>query len=159
VRRLGTTPASPMAVLGAQLLRHAAAIAASSLVVVLGSRLAFDVPLPASLLGYLVAYIVALAASLALGGAITAISPSSKVGPVIGMIAFFPSMFCAGVYVPIEVLRGPVHTIAGFTPYGVASNALNRAVLDTFLALADLAVNGSWAVMLLAVAVRFFHWE
>jgi ABC-2 type transport system permease protein len=148
-----------MEVLGAQLLLHAAAIAASSLVVVLGSRLAFDVPLPASLLGYLVAYIVALAASLALGGAITAISPSSKVGQVIGMIAFFPSMFCAGVYVPIEVLGGPVHTIVGFTPYGAASNALNRAVLDTFPALADFAVTGSWAVVLLAVAVRFFHWE
>ena len=26
-------------------------------------------------------------------------------------------------------------------------------------ALADLAVTGSWAVVLLAVAVRFFHWQ
>jgi ABC-2 type transport system permease protein len=74
------------------------------------------------------------------------------------MIAFFPSMFCAGDYVPIEVLGGPVHTIVGFTPYGAASNA-STAPSSTRSRRADLAVTGSWAVVLLAVAVRFFHWE
>ncbi|OIJ26575.1 ABC transporter permease [Nocardioides luteus] len=159
LRRLGTTPARPSSILLGQLLVHAVAVAASSVIVIVLGRLVFGTPLPESPVGYVVAYVLALAVSLAIGSAITAVSPNGKAGQVVGMVVFFPSMFTAGVYVPVEVLSGTARDIISFTPYGAASNALNDAAAGTFPELVDLAVMGGWAVVLYLIAVRAFRWE
>ncbi|MER7560192.1 ABC transporter permease [Nocardioides sp. NPDC126508] len=159
LRRLGTTPARPASILLGQVLVHAVAVAASSVIVTALGRLVFATPLPESLVGYVVAYVLALAVSLGIGSAITAVSPNAKAGQVIGMVVFFPSMFTAGVYVPVEVLSGTARDIISFTPYGAASNALNDAASGAFPQLVDLAVMGGWAVVLYLIAVRAFRWE
>lgn len=159
LRRLGTTPARPASILLGQVLVHAAAVAASSVIVIVIGWVLFDTPLPGSLLGYAVAYVLALAVSLGIGTAITAVSPNAKAGQVVGMVVFFPSMFTAGVYFPVEVFGGTVRDIISFTPYGAASNALNDATSGTFPQLMDLAVMGGWAVVLYLIAVRTFRWE
>jgi ABC-2 type transport system permease protein len=159
LRRLGTTPARPASILLGQVLVHAVAVAASSVIVILFGRVAFGTPLPESLVGYVVAYVLVLGVSLGIGAAITAVSPNAKTGQVVGMVVFFPSMFTAGVYVPVEVLGGTVRDIVSFTPYGAASNALNDAAAGAFPALMDLAVMGGWAIVLYVIAVRAFRWE
>lgn len=159
LRRLGTTPAKPAAILLGQVLVHAAAVAASSVLVILLGRVAFGAPLPESILGYAVAYVLALIVSLGIGAAITAVSPNAKAGQVVGMVAFFPCMFTAGVYFPVEVFGGTVRDIISLTPYGAASNALNDATAGSFPELVDLAVMGGWAVVLYVIAVRIFRWE
>ncbi|NGN95348.1 ABC transporter permease [Nocardioides sp. KC13] len=158
LRRLGTTPAKPASILLGQVLVHAVAVAASSLVVIVLGRVVFGTPLPESLLGYGVAYLLALAVSLGIGTAITAVSPTAKAGQVVGMVVFFPCMFTAGVYFPVEVFGGTVRDVISFTPYGAASNALNDAAAGSFPALADLAVMGGWTVVLHLIAVRAFRW-
>ncbi|GGU29130.1 ABC transporter permease [Nocardioides albus] len=159
LRRLGTTPARPSSILLGQVLVHAAAVAASSVIVVLLGRVAFGTPLPGSIAGYAVAYVLALLVSLGIGAAITAASPNAKTGQVVGMVAFFPCMFTAGVYFPVEVFGGTVRDVISLTPYGAASNALNDATGGSFPELVDLAVMGGWAVVLYLIAVRIFRWE
>jgi ABC-2 type transport system permease protein len=159
LRRLGTTPARPDSILLGQVLVHAAAVAASTVIAVALGRVVFGTPLPESLVGYVVAYVLALAVSLGIGSAITAVSPNAKTGQVVGMVVFFPSMFTAGVYVPVEYFSGTARDIISFTPYGAASNALNDAAGGTFPQLVDLAVMGGWAVVLYVIAVRAFRWE
>ncbi|MFD7074888.1 ABC transporter permease [Nocardioides sp. NPDC059952] len=159
LRRLGTTPVSPSMILLGQVLAHAAAVVASSVIAILLGRVVFGTPLPESLLGYVVAYVLALAVSLGIGAAITAVSSTAKVGQVVGMAAFFPSMFTAGVYFPIEAFGGTVRDVISMTPYGAASNALNDAAGGSFPQLVDLAVMGGWAVVLYLIAVRVFRWE
>jgi hypothetical protein len=51
-----------------------------------------------------------------------------------------------------------VTTSDGATPVVVLACWKNRRAVWASRR-ADLAVTGSWAVVLLAVAVRFFHWE
>ena len=41
--------------------------------------------------------------AIGIGAAITAVSPNAKAGQVVGMVVFFPGMFTAGVYFPVEV--------------------------------------------------------
>lgn len=159
LRRLGTTPARPASILLGQVLVHAAAVAASSVIVIVLGRVVFGTPIPESLVGYVVAYVLALAVSLGIGAAITAVSPNAKTGQVVGMVIFFPSMFTAGVYVPVEIFSGTARDIISLTPYGAASNALNDAASGAFPALVDLAVMGGWAVVLYLIAVRAFRWE
>ncbi|MGH3350877.1 MAG: ABC transporter permease [Nocardioides sp.] len=159
LRRLGTTPARPSSILLGQVLVHAAAVAAASVIVISIGRVVFGTPLPGSVAGYVVAYALALAVSMAIGAAITAVSPNAKTGQVVGMVVFFPCMFTAGVYFPVEVFGGTVRDIISMTPYGAASNALNDAAGGAFPQLVDLAVMGGWAVVLYLIAVRAFRWE
>lgn len=159
LRRLSTTPARPASILLSQALVHAVAVAASSAIVIAIGRVVFETPLPESLLGYGVAYVLALAVSLGIGAAITAVSPTAKTGQVVGMAVFFPCMFTAGVYFPVEVFGGTVRDVISFTPYGAASNALNDAAGGAFPQLIDLAVMGGWAIVLYLIAVRTFRWQ
>ncbi|MFJ9388294.1 ABC transporter permease [Nocardioides sp. NPDC101246] len=159
LRRLGTTPARPSTILLAQVLINAILVTASSVIVIVLAQVVFGTPLPESLVGYVVAYVLALVVSLGIGAVITAVSPNAKTGQVVSMVFFFPSMFTAGVYVPIETFGGTARDIISLTPYGAASNALNDAAGGTFPHLVDLAVMGGWAVVLYLIAVRTFRWE
>lgn len=159
LRRLKTTPVRPSAILLAQVLLHAAAVAVSSVLVLAVGRLVFGTPLPESLLGYAVAYLLALVASFSIGTVVTALSPNSRIGIPIGMIVFFPSMFTAGVWVPVQALNGLLYDIVVLTPLGAASEALHDAMLGSFPDLEHLAVVGAWALVLSLLSSRAFRWE
>ena len=119
----------------------------------------FGTPLPESWPGYLGAYVLALVASFSLGAAITAVSPSARIAAVLGSLAFFGSMFTAGVYLPVQAMDGLLRRIVELTPLGAASEALNAAMLGALPEVRDLLVVATWAAVLSLVSVRFFRWE
>ena len=159
LRRLRTTPMHPGSLLLAQVALHAAAVVASAVLVIAVGRLVFDVPLPASIVGYAVAFVLALAAAFGIGAVVTAVSPNTRVGQTIGTIVFFPSMFTAGVWVPVQSLTGTLHDVVVLTPLGAASEALNDSLLGHFPDLIDLGVVAVWTALLGVLAVRLFRWE
>jgi len=159
LRRLRTTPASPAAVLGAQVGVHAAAVAASAVLVLAVAWLVFDVPLPGQPAWYVLVLVLATAASFAIGALVTAVSPTTRVGQTVGTIAFFPMMFTAGVYLPVPTMGGALHTVVTATPLGAAAEMLNDALTGSSPDLVDLLVTGGWTVVLALVAVRLFRWE
>ncbi|TQL69631.1 ABC-2 type transport system permease protein [Nocardioides albertanoniae] len=159
LRRLRTTPVGPASIVFAQLVLYAAAIVISTVIVFVVATLGFGSPMPASMSGYLVAYALCLVTSLGFGALVAAVTPNTKIGQVIGMCIFFPALFTAGVYVPVETFSGWLRTVVTFSPYGAGSNAFNDAVVGSFPEWSDLAIMGGWAVLLLVNAVRFFRWE
>ena len=159
LRRLGTTPVGPAAVLGAQVLLHAAAVVVSSLIAIVTGRVVFGIALPDSLLGYALAYVLVLLASFSLGAVVTAVSPNARVGTAVGMVVFFPSMFTAGVYVPVQALPSPLRDIVGVSPLGAATEAMTQAMSGGFPDARHLLVVAAWAAVLSLIAVRTFRWE
>ena len=159
LRRLRTTPIRPASILVVQMLLHALTVAGSSLLLLTVGRLVFGTPLPESWPGYLGAYVLALVASFSLGAAITAVSPSARIAAVLGSLAFFGSMFTAGVYLPVQAMDGLLRRIVELTPLGAASEALNAAMLGALPEVRDLLVVATWAAVLSLVSVRFFRWE
>lgn len=159
LRRLRTTPVSPFSLLLAQVLVHVAAVAISSVLVLAVGRVVFGTPLPASPAGYLLGYVLAVVVSFAIGAVITAVSSNSRIGAVVGMLFFFPAMFTAGVYIPVQGMGGTLRDVVGLTPHGAASEALASATIGSFPAAEDLAVMAAWTAVLALVAVRSFRWE
>lgn len=159
LRRLRATPVSPAALLRAQVLLHLAAVAIGASVAVAVGRVVFGVPLPQNLVGWLLALVLAAAASFAIGACISAVAPTARVSQTIGTIVFFPLMFTSGVWLPVQTMGGLLQDVVLLTPLGAAARALNDAALGDWLRLVDLAVTGGWTVLVGAVAVRFFRWE
>lgn len=159
LRRLRTTPVRPWSILAVQVLLHVATVMGSSILLLTVGRVVFGVPLPESWPGYVLAYALALVASFSLGAAITAVSPNARTAAVLGSLAFFGSMFTAGVYLPVQAMGGLLRRIVEFTPFGAASQGMNTAMLGSLPHLRDLAVVAVWGLLLALISARFFRWE
>ncbi|MGK5557314.1 ABC transporter permease [Actinomadura kijaniata] len=159
LRRMSTTPVRPASLLAAQIALHFAAALVSALLVVAVGRIAFDVALPGHPAGYLVALLLGALGALAMGAAVTAVAPTTKATTVLGSVVFFPMMFLAGVWVPVQAMPGPLRSVVEYLPFGAASQALDRAAEGGWPDWTHLGVTAAWAAVLVAAAVRWFRWE
>ncbi|MEU3512960.1 ABC transporter permease [Streptomyces longwoodensis] len=159
LRRMSTTPVRPSSLLAAHMVVYGGAALVSALLALAVGRIAFDVPLPRQPAGYLLALLLATAAGLALGSVVCALSRTTKIAGAIGSAVFFPMMFCAGVWVPVQSMPHTLARIVGWTPFGAAAQALGRAAAGHWPGWAHLGVLAAWTVLLTAGATRWFRWE
>jgi ABC-2 type transport system permease protein len=159
LKRLRTTPVRPGSLLLAQALLHGVAVFGSIVLALAVSHLAFDVPLPGNLGMYVVVLVLTVTASFGMGAVITALSPTTRLAQTIATIVFFPSMFTAGVYLPVQAMTGTLHDVVTLMPLGAAAEALNASLVGDQPASTDLVVLAVWSIGLAAIAIRFFKWE
>lgn len=157
LRRLATTPASPAALLTAQLLISLATILVSAVLLIAVGRLAFDVPLPRHPLGFALALLLGTGALLALGLLVAAVARTAKSAQAMAVPLFMAVMFFGGVYVPRFLLPDFLVRIGDYTPPGV------QALLDAWTgASPHLSHLGIMAVVAMAAgagAAKLFRWE
>jgi ABC-2 type transport system permease protein len=159
LRRLATTPASPVALLGAQLVMNLlTALGSAALVLVVG-RLAFGVAFPERFLAFALSYLLGAGAMLAVGLFIAAVAPGSTAASGIGTLLFFPVMFFAGLYVPREVMPAVIQRIGDFTPLGAAERALHESATGSWPAAISITVLVAYVVVFGVAAARLFRWE
>ncbi len=159
LRRMSTTPVRPASLLTAQLTLHGVAALLSAVLALVVGRIAFGVKLPGQAAGYALALVLATASALALGATVCALSRTQKIATAVGSMVFFPTMFTAGVWVPVQAMPDTLATIVGYTPFGAAAEALGRAASGDWPGWEHLGVTALWAVVLTATAVRRFRWE
>ncbi|MDY7086486.1 MAG: ABC transporter permease [Actinomycetota bacterium] len=159
LRRLATTPVSPLKMLAAQLASNGlAAIAATALVLAVG-RIVFDVPLAGNVAGFVLAFLLAAAGTLAIGLFVAAVAPSGKAGSAIGTLLFFPLMFFAGLWLPREAMPDVLQRVADFTPLGAGERALNDAMTGSWPNLLSATVLVGYLAVFGFAAVRLFRWQ
>jgi ABC-2 type transport system permease protein len=159
LRRLATTPAPPVALLGAQLFVSLATAVFSAALVLLVGWFVFDVALAQNPVAYFLSFLLAAAAVFAVGLFIAAVAPSGKAANAFGTILFFPSMFFAGLWAPREVMPDVIQRIGDFTPLGAGERALHEAFTGSWPALISLTVLVAYVVVFGAAAAKLFRWE
>jgi len=159
LRRMSATPVRPSALLSAQMGLNGAAGVASALICLGIGRLAFDVRLPQQAFGYALALLLTAAAALALGALVSALAKTARIATAIGMVFFFPSLFSAGLWLPVQAMPDAMRHIVVLTPFGAAARALDQASAGNWPAWSHLGVLAAWAIVLSAAAARWFRWE
>jgi ABC-2 type transport system permease protein len=159
LRRLSTTPAPPSWILAAQLLTNLAVVLIALVLIVGVSRIAFAVSLPAQFFGFMLSFVLAVAALLGIGLFIAAIARSGKAATVIGSILFYPMMFFAGLWVPLAAMPAALRHIGDFLPLGAATQALHTTMRGEWPQPLHLAVMAGYAIVFGLAAVRLFRWE
>ncbi|MFI6700854.1 ABC transporter permease [Streptomyces sp. NPDC050509] len=159
LRRMSATPVRPASLLGAQIVLHGAAALCSAVLVIVVGRTAFGVKPPGQLAGYAVALVLATVSALALGAVVSAVSRTQKIAGAVGSAAFFPAMFTAGVWMPVQTMPGTLRHLVELTPFGAASQALDQAMRGDWPGWGHLGVTALWALVLTAGAARWFRWE
>ncbi|MFD5077285.1 ABC transporter permease [Streptomyces sp. NPDC058371] len=159
LRRMSTTPVRSSALLSAQMAVYGGAALVSALLALTVGRLAFDVRLPQQPFGYALALLLAVLVALALGAVVSALSRTTKTAGAIGSAVFFPMMFCAGVWLPVQAMPDMLARIVGYTPFGAAAQALNQAAAGDWPGWSHLGVLVVWILLLTGAAGRWFRWE
>ena len=159
LRRLSASPASPAALLGAQLVVNALLACFSTVVLLVVGSLAFGIAAPEDPLMFVLAFVLGLAALFAVGLLIAALAPSARAANGIGMIVFFPSLFFAGVYIPWNAMPELMRRIGDFTPLGAAIQAVRTAWTGTDVRPLHLVIMAAYAVVAGVAAARFFRWS
>lgn len=159
LRRLSATPARPLSLLLAHLVINLGlAIGATALILAIGMP-AFGMRFPGHVLGFVASMLLGLAALFAIGLLIAARAPSGQTATGWGFLAFFPSMFFAGAYLPKEQMPEWLGRLGEFTPLG----GFRQTVQDSWQGVApDVAVLGFLGVFAVAVtwlAARTFRWQ
>ncbi|MER7170596.1 ABC transporter permease [Streptomyces mesophilus] len=159
LRRMSTTPVRPASVLTAQMALHGVAALVSAVLSVLVGKLVFDVALPQQFFGYAVALGLSVTAALSLGALLSAVSRTSKAANAVGAAAFFPMMFSAGLWMPVQTMPDVLARIMELLPFGAAAQALGEAAAGDWPSWSHLGVLALWSVLLTAAAARWFRWE
>jgi ABC-2 type transport system permease protein len=159
LRRLGVTPVRPLTLLTAKLSVWAVVAVLSTAIVVAVSRLAFHVPLPARSGWFALSLVLAIAALIALGMLVTAVSPTVRGAGGLGMVLWFANMFLAGVWVPSNQMSPGLQRAGDLTPLGSALHALRDSWQGIDPRPEYLGIMAAWALVAGALATRFFRWD
>ena len=159
LRRMSTTPVPPSWLLSAQVVINLAVAAATTVLLLVIGRIAFDVALPRQGGGFLISLVLAGAALFAIGLTIAARAPTGKVANAAGAITFFPLMFFAGLWVPRAVMPDVLRHISDCTPLGAAVQALQDSARGQWPNGQYLGLLAAYAAVFGFAAIRWFRWE
>jgi ABC-2 type transport system permease protein len=157
LRRLATVPVRPSTLLVAQIVIAAVTALLGAGLLVVAANLAFAVPIPEHLPGFVAAFGLGMAAMLALGLLVGAVAPNASAATGVGLTIFFTTMFVGGVYLPRFLLPEFIVAISAYVPPGV--EAIQDAWLGTAPALLPLGIMAVITVVAGAAAARLFRWE
>jgi len=158
LRRMRTTPASPLMLLAAQL-AMAMVFSLFSLALMLGiARFAFGLDEPRLLPAYALGFLLTATASFALGLLVAAVSPSGTAATAIGTLLFFPLAFFAGIWLPRSEMPPLLLTISDLSPLGAGVQSLLDASAGTWPQPLHVIVLATWTIIAGGAAVRFFRW-
>lgn len=159
LRRLSTTPAHPATLVAAHLVVQAVVVTCSGIATILAGWLVLDLALPQRAGWFLVSFVLVVAALLALGLLLGALVPTSNAGQALGMLVYFPLLFFAGVYIPMEIMPDGIQTVSGWTPAGAAVQALSDSWAGAAPSALSLLVLALSAAVAGGLAIRLFRWE
>jgi ABC-2 type transport system permease protein len=157
LRRLATTPAGQVRVIGAQLIVSLTVILSATAGVLAVGRLGFGVPLPRNPAGFVLVAVLSATAMVALGLLIGALAPTARSAGAAGTVLFFPLMYFAGLWT-LQMSAAARH-IGQFTPLGAAAQALGESMAGTWPHPTSLAVLCVCTLGCGGAAARFFRWE
>ncbi|MBW8486794.1 ABC transporter permease [Actinomadura parmotrematis] len=159
LRRLHATPVRPTALLVAELAVMAGASLVSLALMVGGGRIMLGTALPRAGGWFALAAALCLLSMLALGTLISAVAPSGRAGNALGVLAFFPSMFLAGVYTPYDTMPHGLQRVCDWTPLCAGLRAMRAAWSGHAPTAMELAIMTGYGLVATIAAAKLFRWE
>jgi ABC-2 type transport system permease protein len=157
LRRMSTTPVHPGALLAAQLIVNIGALVLAVAALLAVARIAFAIPLPRHVLGFLAAAGLGTAAVFSVGLVVAALAPTARAGAGASIPLYLLAMFLGGVYLPRFLLPDALVRIGSYFPPGV--QAIQDAWTGAGPHLPQLAAMALIAAAAGTVAAVVFRWE
>jgi ABC-2 type transport system permease protein len=161
LRRLRTTPVSPLVVIAAQVVVVFCMTCLGMLLLVIAGMLVYHVRFEGHVLSMLGGFILSSLSFFGIGFILAGVMPTARTAQVVGMVLLYPMLILSGAAWPRELMPATVQKLSAFLPLTYVVNLLRG--LWTGQPWGELLVDvGVLAGMLLLgvlVSAKTFRWE
>ncbi len=161
LRRLQTTPVSPLVVLAAQVIVIFTMTGLGMLLLVAAGRLVFDVRFEGNALSLLGGFVLSSLSFFGIGFILAGIMPTVRTAWVTTMVLVYPMLLLSGAFFSIEVLPTAVQKVSDFIPLTYVVNLLRGLWYGEPWGnhLLDVGVLVGMLILGVVISAKTFRWE
>jgi ABC-2 type transport system permease protein len=161
LRRLRTTPVSPLVVLVAQVIVLFIMTTIGMLLLVVAGKLVYGMRFDGNALSVMVGFILCCTSFFALGFVLAGIMPTARTAQVVGMVVLYPMLFLSGAGFPRELLPEAILKISAFLPLTYVVTLLRGLWIGDPWSqhLTEVVVLVGMLVVGVVISVKTFRWE
>ena len=161
LRRLRTTPISPLVVLVAQVIVLFMMTILGMVLLIIAGKLVYHMHFEGNAFSVLAGFTLSSLSFFALGFVLAGLMPTARTAQVVGMVILYPMLFLSGAGFPSELLPESIKKVSSFLPLTYVVRLLrglwigdlwNQHLTDVFV-LAGILVVG------VLVSIKTFRWE
>jgi len=161
LRRLGTTPVSPLVVLAAQVIVVFAMTALGMILLVAAGTLVYHVRFVGNAFSLLVGFVLGSLSFFGLGFVLASTMPTVRTAWVVAMVLLYPMLFLSGAFFSVELLPAAVQKVAAFLPLTYVVNLLQGLWSGEAWGshLLDVGVLTGMLILGIIISAKTFRWE
>jgi ABC-2 type transport system permease protein len=161
LRRLRTTPVSPLVVLAAQVIVVFAMTCLGMLLLIAAGILVYDVRFEGDAFSVLAGFALSSLSFFGIGFVLAGLMPTSRTAQTAGMVLLYPMVFLSGAFFPVELLPAVAQKVSAFMPLTYVVNLLRGLWTGQPWSghLLDVAVLAGMLLLGIGVSVKTFRWE
>ncbi len=161
LRRLRTTPVSPLVVLVAQVVVVFSMTCLGMLLLVGAGRLVYHVNFEGNVLSLFAGFTLSSLSFFSIGFILAGVMPSARTAQVTAMVLMYPMLILSGAAWPRELMPATIQKVSAFIPLTYVVNLLRGLWIGEAWSLhtTDVIVLVSMLVVGVLISIRTFRWE
>jgi ABC-2 type transport system permease protein len=161
LRRLRTTPVSPLIVLLAQVIVLFVMTSLGMLLLTIAGRLVYDIRFGGNVFSLLAGFTLSSLSFFGIGFVLAGVLPTARTAQVVAMVLMYPILILSGAFFPLTLLPAGVQKIANFLPLTYVVNLLGGLWNGELWAdhLQDVGVLAGMLVLGVIISAKTFRWE
>ncbi|HNT76766.1 MAG TPA: ABC transporter permease [Anaerolineae bacterium] len=161
LRRLQTTPVSPLIVLVAQVIVIFAMTSLGMLLLIAAGKLVYQVNFAGNVFSMLIGFVLSSLSFFGIGFILAGIMPTVRSAWVVAMVLLYPMLFLSGAFFSIEILPTAVQKVSAFMPLTYVVNLLRGLWAGEPWAnhLLDVGVLVGMLLVGVIISAKTFRWE
>jgi len=161
LRRLRTTPISPLLVLVSQVIVLFLMTTFGMVLLIIAGKLVYHIHFYGNALNVILGFILCSLSFFSLGFVLAGLMPTARTAQVVGMVLLYPMLFLSGAGFPRELLPEAIKNISVFLPLTYVVNLLRGLWVGEAWShhTTDVIVLASILITGILVSIKTFRWE
>jgi len=161
LRRLRTTPVSPLIVMAAQVIVVFTMTALGTLLLIIAGMLVYHVRFEGDALSMLGGFILGALSFFSIGFILAGVMPTARSAQVVAMVLLYPMLILSGAAWPRELMPATVQKVSSFLPLSYVVNLLHGMWSGQPWRnhLLDIGVLVGMLLLGILISAKTFRWE
>ena len=161
LRRLRTTPVSPLVVMIAQIVVVFTMTSLGMLLLVIAGKLVYHVQFEGNALSMLGGFILCSLSFFGIGFLLAGTMPTARTAQIIAMVLMYPMLILSGAAWPRELMPATIQKVSAFVPLTYVVNLLRGLWIGQSWGyhLLDVGVLAGMLILGIIISVKIFRWE
>jgi ABC-2 type transport system permease protein len=161
LRRLRTTPISPLVVLAAQVIVMFVMTTFGMFMLIVAGKLVYNMRFDGDALSVLAGFVLSCLSFFSIGFILAGLMPTARTAQVVGMVLLYPMLFLSGAGFPRELLPEAIKNVSIFLPLTYVVNLLRGLWIGETLSKLTTEVIVLVAILVVGmlVSIKTFRWE